>query len=107
MTKDFIKKKTMQFLFNEIEKLRLGHKLWFFIWDVFAIRCPGPCIFQTINSIGSNNQSLKNQKLTPLGCKDIGIRKFEFVAKTPFLSKMLNHESLLILIVIKLASMEA
>ena len=31
-------------------------------------------------------QSLKNQKSTPSGCQDIGIRKFEFVAKTHFLT---------------------
>jgi hypothetical protein len=32
-----------------------------------------------------NNLSLKLQRLTPTGCKDIGIRKFWFVAKTQFL----------------------
>ena len=29
-----------------------------------------------------NSQSLKYQRFTPPGCKDIGIRKFEFVAIT-------------------------
>ena len=29
--------------------------------------------------------SFKYQRRTPSGCKDIGIRKFEFVAKTQFL----------------------
>ena len=38
-----------------------------------------------MNSVGSNNVSLKYQRPTPFGCKDIGIRKFEFVAKTQFL----------------------
>jgi len=28
---------------------------------------------------------LKYQRFTPSGCKDIGARKFEFVAKTQFL----------------------
>jgi len=28
---------------------------------------------------------LKNQRFVPSGCKDIGIRKFEFVGKTEFL----------------------
>ena len=35
----------------------------------------------------SNNISLKYQRFTTLGSKDIGIRKSEFVAKTQFLSK--------------------
>ena len=33
----------------------------------------------------SNNLSLKYQICTPSNCKDKGIRKFEFVAKTQFL----------------------
>ena len=41
-----------------------------------------------MNFVRSNNLSLKYQKLTPLGCKDIGIIKFEFVAKTQFLLKV-------------------
>ena len=35
-------------------------------------------------SIKSNNLSLKYRKFTPSGCKDIGIRKFEFMPKTQF-----------------------
>ena len=35
----------------------------------------------------SINQRLKSLKLTPSGCKDIGIRKFEFAAKNQFLLK--------------------
>ena len=35
-----------------------------------------------MNSVRSNNLSLKYQRVTPSGCKDIGIRKFEFVVKT-------------------------
>ena len=38
-----------------------------------------------MNSVGSNNLSLKCQRFTPTGCKDIGIKKFEFVAETQFL----------------------
>ena len=49
-----------------------------------------PChrteIYQTMNPDTSNNLSLKYQRFTPSGCKDIGIKKFEFVAKTQFLS---------------------
>ena len=40
---------------------------------------------------------LKYRRSTALGCKDIGIRKFEFVAKTQFLcesaSPLLNETS--------------
>ena len=35
-----------------------------------------------MNSVRSNNISLKYPRPTPFGCKDIRIRKFEFVAKT-------------------------
>jgi len=38
-----------------------------------------------MNSVRSNNLSLKNEKFRASGCKDAGIRKFEFVAKTHFL----------------------
>ena len=42
-----------------------------------------------MNSVRSNSLSLKYQRFTSPGCKDIYIRKAEFVAKTQFLS----HES--------------
>ena len=48
-------------------------------------QCCRPLIFQTINSDGSNNQSLKYQRFTPSCFRDIGIRKLGFVAKTQFL----------------------
>ena len=35
--------------------------------------------------VRSNDLSWKYQRFTSSGCKDIGIRKFEFVAKTQFL----------------------
>jgi len=38
-----------------------------------------------MNSVRSNSLSLKYQGFPPLGCQDIRIRKFEFVAKTQFL----------------------
>ena len=38
-----------------------------------------------MNSVISNNVCLKYHRPTPFGCKDIGIRKFEFAAKTQFL----------------------
>ena len=40
---------------------------------------------QTMNSVGSNSQSLKYQRFTPSDWQDIEIDKFEFVAEThPF-----------------------
>ena len=38
-----------------------------------------------MKSVRLNNLSLKYQICSPLGCKDIGIRKLAFVAKTQFL----------------------
>ena len=38
-----------------------------------------------MNSVRSNNISLKYQRITALDLKDIGIRKSEFVAKSQFL----------------------
>jgi len=39
-----------------------------------------------MNSIRSDNQSLKYKRFPPSGCKDIGIRQLDFVARTPSLS---------------------
>ena len=39
-----------------------------------------------MNFVRSNNVSLKYQRPTPSGRKDIGIRKFDFMTKTQFLS---------------------
>ena len=41
-----------------------------------------------MNSFRLNNDSLKHQRFTTSDCKDIGIRKSEFVAKTQFLYKI-------------------
>ena len=38
-------------------------------------------IFQTLNSVRSNNLNLKYQRFKPSGGKDIGIRKFEDLNK--------------------------
>ena len=38
-----------------------------------------------MNSVRANSLSLKYHRFTASGCKDIEIRKFEFVAKTQFL----------------------
>ena len=37
---------------------------------------------QTLNSVKSNNLSLKYQRFTPAGCKEIGIIKIEFLERT-------------------------
>ena len=41
-------------------------------------RCRRPLIFQTKNSAGLNSQTLKYQRSTPSGSKNLGIRKSEF-----------------------------
>jgi len=38
-----------------------------------------------MNSVQSDNLTLKYQRLTSSGCKDIGIRKIKLVEKTQFL----------------------
>ena len=43
-----------------------------------------------MNSVRSNNISLKYQRFTTLDLKDIGIIKSEFVAKTQFLYEKKN-----------------
>ena len=42
-------------------------------------------IVQIMKLNESNSLSLEYQRCTPSACKDIGIRQFEFVAKTQFL----------------------
>ena len=59
-------------------------------------------IFQTMNSVRSNNISLKYQIFTTLlGFKDIGVIKSEFVANTQFLwiesDRLIGQEMSLIL----------
>ena len=41
-----------------------------------------------MNFVKSNNLSLKYRKFTPSGCNDLVIRKFKFVVKNQFKSKM-------------------
>ena len=92
---EFVSKtcKTFSRLSNIFSKLKNGekelsfcHKLRFANSYSLEIRFPRPLIFQPINSGRSNSLSLKYQRSTPSGCKDIGVRKFKFVAKTQFLS---------------------
>ena len=67
-----------------LKKLSFCHKLWFSNPVIFATRCCRFLIFQTMNCDRSSSLSLKYQRNTPSGCKYIGIRKFECVAKTQF-----------------------
>ena len=69
------------------ENLRYAiHRFRFFATNsdflILIFICRGLRIFQTMNSVRSNNLSLKYHKFTPSGCKDIGTRNFVFVANT-------------------------
>ena len=66
------------------KELSLCHKLWFSNPYIFTTQCRRPDTFQTVNSVGSKNLSLKYQKFTPYGYKDIGIRTFESCDKDSF-----------------------
>ena len=61
------------------------HVNWkIFLVDIFFICCR-PLIFQTVNSARSKSLRFIYQRFTPSSCKDIGIKKFEFVSKNSFL----------------------
>ena len=79
------------FFLSTIKELTFSHKLWFSNPYIFATRCCRILIFQTINSVISN---------TPSGCKDIGIRKFKFVANQ-FLYKLLLWSNDILMVLIK------
>ena len=53
-----------------------------FIESSFYILYLSNSIFQTLNSVRSNNLSLLYQRFTPTGSKDIVIRNFAFVTNT-------------------------
>ena len=83
----------------KIKELSFCHKLWFSYPYIFATQCRRTLIFQTMNHVRPNNLSLKYHRFAPSGCKDIQIRKFEFVAKTQFFlekkkSKCFSHKGL-------------
>ena len=67
------------------KELSFCHKLWVSNFKIVATQCRRPLIFQTLKDIRSNNVSLKYQSFTSKGCKDIGFKKTEFLAKTQFL----------------------
>ena len=72
-----------------IKELSFCNKLWFSNFNIVATQCRRPLIFQTMNSVRLSNVSLKYQRFTSSGCKDIGVTKTEFVAKTQFLYQLL------------------
>ena len=58
---------------TKVKEMSLCHKLRCFNPYIFATQCRRPLTFQTMNSVRLNNLSLKYQRCTPSGCKDIGI----------------------------------
>ena len=68
-----------KFLFYElilqrtIKELSLCHKLWFSSHCIFGTKCCRPYIFQNMNSVRSNNLSLKYQRFTTSCSKDIEV----------------------------------
>ena len=54
---------------------------------IFGFQRRKPLKFQSMTFVRSKNISLKYQRFTTLGSKDIWIRKSEFVAKSQFLLK--------------------
>ena len=73
------------FKHSKVKELSRCHKLGFSNHYIFGTKYCRPWIFQTMNSVKSNNLSLKYQRFTTSGSKDIGVSTFEFVAKTQFL----------------------
>ena len=55
------------------KELSLCHKLWFSNPYFFSTQCLRPYIFQAKYTDKSNNLSLKYQRFTPSGFKDLGI----------------------------------
>ena len=54
---------------------------------------PWRIIISAIHNYGSNDLSLQYQRITLSGCKEIGIRKLEFLTNTRFLC-LTGRESL-------------
>ena len=71
------------------EETKMVQRNWVFAtesnFNIIATQCRRPLMFQTMKAVRSNNVSLKYQRFTSSGCKDIRIPNIEFVAKTQFL----------------------
>ena len=48
---------------------------------ILEIQCRRPLIFETMDPVRLNSLNMKYQRFTLSGCKDMRIRKLEFVAK--------------------------
>ena len=59
----------------------------------FTTQCHIPLECQTMNSVRLNDPSLKYQRFAPSGCKDMKIRKLEFVTKIQVLCVTLKANS--------------
>ena len=81
---DFLLSKTYDFFF--IKELSLCHKLKFSNPYIYWTWCCRLLIFQTKIIWGNRIHSFKYLRSTTLCCREIGIRKSEFVSKTQFLS---------------------
>jgi len=68
-----------------IKELNLCHKLKFSNPYIYWTWCCRLLIFQTKIIWCNRTHSLKYLTSTTMGCRDIGIRKSEFVSKTQFL----------------------
>jgi len=71
------------------KELSLCHKLWFSKPSILGTQYREPLIFQTYIIWSNRSHSLKCQRSTTLGCKNIGKRKSEFVTKNQFLFRTL------------------
>ena len=67
---------------NFWKELNLCNKIKYLNPNIFRTRCCKPLIFQTLIIWSSRIHSLKYQRSTTFGSKDIVIRKSEFVTKT-------------------------
>lgn len=82
--KKFLLNEMQSFLFPKCKVIEVCHKLRYFNPYIIATKYRRSSVFQTIKSIGSKYLRLKYQWCIPLGCKDIEIKKCEFVEKTQF-----------------------
>ena len=81
-------KRNYNLLYIDISLLSLCHKFDYLIPLCLQHDVIDFSNFQTINSVRSNDLSLKYQRLKSSDCNDIGTRKFElFAAKTYFSRK--------------------
>ena len=76
-------------IFNCTKELSLWNKIKYLNLNIFRTRCCKPLIFQTQIIWSNKIHSLKYLRSATFGSKDIVIRKFEFVAKTQFLRRLI------------------